>query len=91
MYKFKTKVILNYDGLNKWFAPTIVRSGCDIDITYFPFDHQFCELKFGPWSYSSAEVDIKSTSPKLDLKYYLESSQFKLLSSKAERQFTKYG
>eukprot|EP00794_Sanderia_malayensis_P012868 gene12868-14193_t len=91
MYKFTTKVIMRYDGLHKWYAPTIVRSGCNIDITYFPFDHQYCELKFGPWTYSSAEVDIRSMSDKVDLDKYLNSSQFKLGSARARRHYTKFG
>jgi len=91
MYKFKTKVIISSNGENKWFAPTIVRSGCNIDITYFPFDDQFCELRFGSWTFTGEQVDIQSMSDKVDIKQYLNSSQFKLVSAKAKRNFTQYG
>lgn len=90
MYKFKTKVIISYKGENTWFAPTIIRSKCNINLTYFPFDDQFCELRFGSWTYTDKEVDIQMGG-NIDLDKYLNSSQFKLLSVKARRNETKAG
>jgi hypothetical protein len=31
---------------------------CQIDIEWFPFDFQSCELKFGSWTYGGFEVDL---------------------------------
>ena len=40
------------------FWPPIVklRSTCQIDITYFPFDDQTCKFKFGSWAYDGYQV-----------------------------------
>lgn len=32
---------------------------CQIDVEYFPFDAQNCEMKFGSWTYGGLEVDLK--------------------------------
>ena len=32
------------------------KSTCKIDITWFPFDDQQCDLKFGSWTYSGWQV-----------------------------------
>ena len=36
------------------------QSSCSIDIKYFPFDVQTCQLKFVAWSYSKAEVSTQT-------------------------------
>ena len=43
------------------FWPPIVklRSTCNIDITYFPFDDQICELKLGSWAYDGFQVEMR--------------------------------
>ncbi|XP_032230354.2 neuronal acetylcholine receptor subunit alpha-10 isoform X2 [Nematostella vectensis] len=85
LYQFKTKVQLFNDGLCVWYAPTIIQSGCNIDITYFPFDDQLCELKFGSWTYNGLEVNIVQMLDQADLKFYMKSSEFQLISAKAKR------
>ncbi|XP_068742628.1 neuronal acetylcholine receptor subunit alpha-10-like isoform X2 [Montipora capricornis] len=90
LYNFKNRVILTSDGGCTWYAPTILRSGCEIDITYFPFDDQKCELKFGSWTYNGLEVNVVQMSDKADLKFYMESSEFELISAKAERNVVTY-
>lgn len=34
---------INSNGNVGWFYPTIFKSSCTIDVTYFPFDDQVCE------------------------------------------------
>ena len=34
----------------------IFKSTCQIDITWFPFDDQDCEMKFGSWTYNGLKV-----------------------------------
>ena len=90
MYGFKTKVILRHDGLNTWFSPAIIRSGCNIDITFFPFDDQICELKFGSWTYNGFDVNLWNNSGEADLKPYLQSAEFLLIETVAKRVEFKY-
>ena len=37
--------MIRFDGLVKYPVPMKLRSNCEVDITYFPFDHQICYIK----------------------------------------------
>lgn len=46
------------DGSMMWLAPKIQYSSCQLTVTYFPFDTQICEMKFGSWTYNGFEVQV---------------------------------
>ena len=54
----KSKAMVYANGTVFWAPPARFRSSCKIDITYFPFDDQSCELKFGSWTYDGFQVDV---------------------------------
>ena len=54
-----TKAKLSYNGTVEWSPPAIYKSMCQIDVEWFPFDAQTCEMKFGSWTYGGLEVDLK--------------------------------
>ena len=45
--KYKTKVVIRSNGTITWFAATQFTSSCKQNIRFFPYDEQFCYLKFG--------------------------------------------
>ena len=53
---FQTNVVVSSDGNCLYVPPGIFKSTCKIDITWFPFDDQKCDLKFGSWTYSGWKV-----------------------------------
>ena len=53
---FQTNVVASSDGSMLYVPPGIFKSTCKIDITWFPFDDQSCELKFGSWTYTGFKV-----------------------------------
>lgn len=53
-----TKAKLSYNGTVEWAPPAIYKSMCQIDVEFFPFDRQQCEMKFGSWTYGGLEVDL---------------------------------
>lgn len=52
-----TNVRLRYNGEITWDAPAITKSSCVVDVSYFPFDSQECNLTFGSWTYNGNQVD----------------------------------
>ena len=38
-------IMLSNDGLIKFPVPMKLKSTCEVDITYFPFDEQVCSIK----------------------------------------------
>ena len=51
-------VEVDYTGRSHWRPFEVFESRCSLVTTYFPFDHQKCEVTFVVWSYSILEVEI---------------------------------
>lgn len=47
------------NGSCMYVPPGIFKSTCKIDITWFPFDDQRCEMKFGSWTYDGLQLDLQ--------------------------------
>ncbi|CEF60228.1 Nicotinic acetylcholine receptor family and Neurotransmitter-gated ion-channel transmembrane domain and Neurotransmitter-gated ion-channel family and Neurotransmitter-gated ion-channel ligand-binding domain and Nicotinic acetylcholine-gated receptor, transmembrane domain-containing protein [Strongyloides ratti] len=54
-----TDALVAYDGRVFWHPPAIYKSFCPIDVTWFPYDSQKCNMKFGAWSYTGFYVDLR--------------------------------
>ena len=55
---YQTNVVVTSDGKCSYIPPGIFKSSCQIDITWFPFDDQDCEMKFGSWTYNGFNVSM---------------------------------
>ena len=53
---YPTNVVVRNNGSCMYVPPGIFKSTCKIDITWFPFDDQRCEMKFGSWTYDGFQV-----------------------------------
>lgn len=53
---YVSNVVLSYSGEHYWIPPAIYKSSCTIDVQYFPFDQQECEMKFGSWTFKSEQL-----------------------------------
>ena len=57
---YPTNVVVTHEGTCTYIPPGIFMSTCKIDITWFPFDDQNCEMKFGSWTYNGFNVSIQN-------------------------------
>lgn len=57
--RYKSNVLIYHDSRVEWIPPAIFQSTCRIDVTYFPFDQQRCEMIFGSWTYTGNAVTLK--------------------------------
>ena len=55
-------MVLTSEGGCTYIPPGIFKSTCKIDITWFPFDDQDCEMKFGSWTYDGGKVRTTITT-----------------------------
>ncbi|XP_076750265.1 nicotinic acetylcholine receptor alpha7 subunit isoform X3 [Xylocopa sonorina] len=56
---YPTNIVVKNDGTCLYVPPGIFKSTCKIDITWFPFDDQRCEMKFGSWTYNGFQLDLQ--------------------------------
>lgn len=50
-----------------------------IDITWFPFDEQRCDMKFGSWTYDISGIDLQLNGNGSDLSSYMTNGEWELL------------
>lgn len=78
---WQPNVLLHHDGSILWMSPAIYESSCAIDVEYFPFDEQECEMKFGSWAFDASRVGLMSF---YSLKY---QSLMELISRLSGREY----
>ncbi|KAI5940845.1 Neuronal acetylcholine receptor subunit alpha-6 [Manis javanica] len=86
----KTKALLQHDGTITWRPPAVFKSSCPMDITFFPFDHQNCSLKFGSWTYDKAEIDLLIIGSKVDMNDFWENSEWEIVDASGYKHDIKY-
>ncbi|XP_069942981.1 acetylcholine receptor subunit beta-like 2 isoform X2 [Cherax quadricarinatus] len=89
-----TKATLKYTGEVVWRPPAIYKSSCEIDVEWFPFDEQSCNMKFGSWTYDGMQVDLKHSKQikgsnivmiGIDLREFYMSVEWDILEVPARR------
>uniref|UniRef100_H2LHN7 Cholinergic receptor nicotinic alpha 9 subunit n=1 Tax=Oryzias latipes TaxID=8090 RepID=H2LHN7_ORYLA len=86
-----TNVKLRYNGEITWDAPAITKSSCVVDVSYFPFDSQECNLTFGSWTYNGNQVDIYMGMDSGDLSDFVENVEWECHGMPATKNVIMYG
>ncbi|KAL0962560.1 hypothetical protein UPYG_G00341720 [Umbra pygmaea] len=74
---FKTNVLVNSSGFAEYLPPGIFMSTCNVDVRWFPFDIQKCELKFGSWTYDGWLMDLQMIDA--DISGYMSNGEWDLV------------
>ncbi|KAL4233304.1 Neurotransmitter-gated ion-channel ligand binding domain [Mactra antiquata] len=69
-----------YLGIVSWYPNQVFVTTCTIDVEYFPFDSQVCEIQLTAWSYSTTEMTF-SNSSSLDMSKYSENPSWSVEST----------
>ncbi|ESP00023.1 hypothetical protein LOTGIDRAFT_53687, partial [Lottia gigantea] len=56
------RVAVYFNGKVVWEPGGIFSTSCPIDITYYPFDSQSCEISIGNWQYTDDQVKLSNRS-----------------------------
>lgn len=67
----------NYTNKTECFIPGIFKSTCYIDVRWFPFDVQRCNLKFGSWTYGGWSLDLQMIEA--DVTGYIANGEWDLV------------
>ncbi|XP_017859578.1 PREDICTED: neuronal acetylcholine receptor subunit alpha-6 isoform X2 [Drosophila arizonae] len=79
---YHTNIVVKHNGSCLYVPPGIFKSTCKIDITWFPFDDQHCEMKFGSWTYDGNQLDLVLNSEDGgDLSDFITNGEWYLLGT----------
>merc|ERR1719340_516265 len=81
---YQTNVVVTSAGLCTYIPPGIFKSSCPIDITWFPFDDQDCEMKFGSWTYNGFKVNFMLQQDTGDISGFIPNGEWALLGVPAK-------
>ncbi|XP_033762344.1 neuronal acetylcholine receptor subunit beta-3-like [Pecten maximus] len=79
-----SKAEIMADGKVEWFPADSFVVTCEVDITYYPFDTQTCHMEFEIWDEPSSKVAFITTPESINIKYFEENVEWKLVSSEIE-------
>ncbi|XP_049820259.1 neuronal acetylcholine receptor subunit alpha-7 isoform X3 [Aethina tumida] len=88
---FQTNVVVKHNGSCLYVPPGIFKSTCKIDITWFPFDDQHCDMKFGSWTYDGNQLDLVLNSEDGgDLSDFITNGEWYLLGMPGKKNTIVY-
>ncbi|KAI1901517.1 hypothetical protein AGOR_G00035240 [Albula goreensis] len=85
---FKTNVKVNSNGFCQYLPPGIFMSTCNVDVRWFPFDIQKCELKFGSWTFDGWLLDLQMSDA--DISGYMPNGEWDLVGVPGSRNEVYY-
>lgn len=72
------KVFLYNDGSCVWVIMQSFEVICDANVKYYPFDKQFCSIRFGTYSFDSNWLNITFPNSDINLIYYEENGLWEI-------------
>ncbi|XP_031776471.1 neuronal acetylcholine receptor subunit alpha-7 isoform X4 [Apis florea] len=88
---YQTNVVVAHNGSCLYVPPGIFKSTCKIDITWFPFDDQHCDMKFGSWTYDGNQVDlVLSSETGGDLSDFITNGEWYLIGMPGKKNTITY-
>nr|XP_018916351.1 PREDICTED: acetylcholine receptor subunit alpha-like 1 [Bemisia tabaci] len=87
-YYGQTSTIVKSDGSVLWVPPSRFTVFCTLDLTYWPYDQQTCQLRLGSWSYDGNSIDVQLDKAKSSIED-LEVSEWKVIDV-SQKRFVQY-
>jgi len=87
---YQTNVVVSNEGSCLYVPPGIFKSTCKIDITWFPFDDQLCDLKFGSWTYSGWKLELALKMDGGDISGFVTNGEWDLIGVPGKKNSVTY-
>ena len=88
---YKTKITIYHNGLHFWLVPVVVKTSCQVHVDDFPFDRQYCHLKYLSWTMDESKLVLKKDPrPIVTPDNYVVSSLLVLHDIKGEEHSQSY-
>lgn len=65
-------------GAMEWWPGIVLKTGCNVDASNFPFDKQECKVTFTNWGYRNSEVKFSITTTSINLDNYRDNEEWSI-------------
>ncbi|XP_060063546.1 acetylcholine receptor subunit beta-like [Ylistrum balloti] len=65
-------------GAMEWWPGIVLKTGCNVDASNFPFDKQECKVTFTNWGYRNTEVRFAISSNEVNLDNYRDNEEWSI-------------
>lgn len=72
-----------YNGVAVWAPAEILTTTCKVDVTYYPFDTQNCEISFIPWGSLENEMYLHAAEKEVSRKFFSGNGEWSLENATA--------
>ncbi len=79
------RTVINKEGRIHWEPGGVFKTMCTIDITYYPFDEQTCEMMFGAWSYHTSKMNLTNSSATINMDSYKINGEWEIYGTEVIR------
>jgi hypothetical protein len=83
-YYGNTHCLVYSTGSVLWVPPTKFDSFCQLDLKYWPFDTQKCEIVIGSWTYSGFQINLTVANEPIEFVGVIQNSEWKVVNYSAE-------
>ena len=83
------RISVGSKGKVSWLRPIVMKIVCNIDVAYFPFDDQQCDLKFGPWQEDASQIDMGAIERNTDSNY-IPNGEWNIIKVVTKKNLIKY-
>lgn len=74
-------VRISSEGLITWNPSNVLKLVCSVDVTYFPFDTQTCQITILGWAYTRDEMLFYTSNGNVNQDFINSNSQWELYSA----------
>ena len=85
-----SRAIVKNTGEVIWSRPGIITSTCSFDLTHFPYDRQYCYMKFGSWSHDGKQLNLSIYNEGFDISNYIKHEEWELSKYYVEKNVEYY-
>lgn len=74
-------VRIHYNGEVRWEPPAVLSTSCDIDVTFFPYDSQTCDIELASWGFPLGTVNLTLLKSAINLEDYRPNGEMELVTT----------
>ncbi|XP_052081207.1 neuronal acetylcholine receptor subunit alpha-3-like [Mytilus californianus] len=74
-------VRIQYDGEVRWEPPAVLSTSCDMDVTFFPYDSQTCDIELASWGFPADAVNLTFFKTHINLEDYRPDGEWDLTTT----------